>query len=316
MFHQGSGESALEGDGFGREMFRSSDGNYPLPPMDTSKIAVLGAGTMGAGIAQTAAEAGHQVTLIDTNQEAVDRGMASIDAILERKVEKGRASRDQVDQTKNLLQTTTDTETGVADAVMVVEAVFEDLAIKQHVFRTLDGYCPPDVILASNTSTLPISKIASATQRPERVIGTHYFSPVPLMRLVEVVRGEHTSDSVAERTVELCRGFGKSPILIADVPGFIVNRFLCLLYNEAANMIHNGVATAEDIDAALKLGCNWPMGVTEIMDLAGVDVTLNAMEAMHEMTGEDRYDPSPLLRQMVADNKLGRKTGSGFYDHT
>ena len=271
---------------------------------------------MGAGIAQTAAEAGHQVTLIDTNQEAVDRGMASIDAILERKVEKGRASRDQVDQTKNLLQTTTDTETGVADAVMVVEAVFEDLAIKQHVFRTLDGYCPPDVILASNTSTLPISKIASATQRPERVIGTHYFSPVPLMRLVEVVRGEHTSDSVAERTVELCRGFGKSPILIADVPGFIVNRFLCLLYNEAANMIHNGVPTAEDIDAALKLGCNWPMGVTEIMDLAGVDVTLNAMEAMHEMTGEDRYDPSPLLRQMVADNKLGRKTGSGFYDHT
>ena len=297
-------------------MFRSSDGNYPLPPMDTSKIAVLGAGTMGAGIAQTAAEAGHQVTLIDTNQEAVDRGMASIDAILERKVEKGRASRDEVDQTKNLLQTTTDTETGVADAVMVVEAVFEDLAIKQHVFRTLDGYCTPDVILASNTSTLPISKIASATQRPERVIGTHYFSPVPLMRLVEVVRGEHTSDSVAERTVELCRGFGKSPILIADVPGFIVNRFLCLLYNEAANMIHNGVATAEDIDAALKLGCNWPMGVTEIMDLAGVDVTLNAMEAMHEMTGEDRYDPSPLLRQMVADNKLGRKTGSGFYDHT
>jgi 3-hydroxybutyryl-CoA dehydrogenase len=148
------------------------------------------------------------------------------------------------------------------------------------------------------------------------VIGTHYFSPVPLMRLVEVVRGEHTSDAVAERTVELCRGFGKSPILIADVPGFIVNRFLCLLYNEAANMIHNGVATAEDIDAALKLGCNWPMGVTEIMDLAGVDVTLNAMEAMHEMTGEDRYDPSPLLRQMVADNKLGRKTGSGFYDHT
>ena len=140
--------------------------------------------------------------------------------------------------------------------------------------------------------------------------------PVPLMRLVEVVRGEHTSDSVAERTVDLCRGFGKSPILIADVPGFIVNRFLCLLYNEAANMIHSGVATAEDIDAALKLGCNWPMGVTEIMDLAGVDVTLLAMEAMHEMTGEDRYDPSPLLRQMVADNQLGRKTGSGFYDHS
>lgn len=284
--------------------------------MDTSKIAVLGAGTMGAGIAQVAAEAGHRVTLIDTDQAAVDRGMASIDAILARKVEKGRATEDEVDQTTALLESSTDTENGVADAVMVVEAVFEDLELKQRVFGDLDRHCPADVILASNTSTLPITKIASATQHPERVIGTHYFSPVPLMRLVEVVRGNDTSDSIADRTVELCRGFGKSPILIADVPGFIVNRFLCLLYNEAANMIHNGVASAEDIDSALKLGCNWPMGVTEIMDLAGVDVTLNAMEAMHEMTGEDRYDPSPLLRQMVADNQLGRKTGSGFYDHS
>lgn len=284
--------------------------------MDASKIAVIGAGTMGVGIAQMAAQAGHLVTLIDTDQEALDRGLAAIDAILARNVEKGRATQDEVDQTRQLLQTSTDTQSGVADAVMVVEAVFENLALKQQVFRDLDQYCPADVILASNTSTLPISKIASATEHAERVIGTHYFSPVPLMRLVEVVRGEHTSDLVAEQTVELCRGFGKSPILIADVPGFIVNRFLCLLYNEAANMIHNGVATAEDIDAAMKLGCNWPMGVTEIMDLAGVDVTLNAMEAMHEMTGEDRYDPSPLLRQMVADNQLGRKTGRGFYDHS
>ena len=270
---------------------------------------------MGAGIAQIAAEAGHQVTLIDTDEAGVARGMASIDAFLERKIVKGRASRDDVEQTKQRLHTSIDIESGVAGAVMVVEAVFEDLELKQQVFQSLDQHCPADVILASNTSTLPISKIASVTELPERVIGTHYFSPVPLMKLVEVVRGEHTSDLIAERTVELCRGFDKEPILIADVPGFIVNRFLCLLYNEAANMIHNGVASAEDIDAALKLGCNWPMGVTEIMDLAGVDVALNAMEAMHEMTGEDRYDPSPLLRKMVADNQLGRKTGQGFYTH-
>ena len=135
------------------------------------------------------------------------------------------------------------------------------------------------------------------------------------MRLVEVVRGEHTSDAVAERTVELCKSFGKTPILIQDVPGFIVNRFLCLLYNEAANLIHNGVASAEDIDAALKLGCNWPMGVTEIMDMAGVDVTLLALKAMYEMTGEERYKPSPLLEEMVGENRLGRKTGEGFYKH-
>lgn len=284
--------------------------------MDALKIAVVGAGTMGAGIAQTAAQAGHHVTLIDRDQETLDQARAGIDQVLDRNVEKGRAASDEADQTKALLHTSTDTEQGVADAVMVVEAVFEDLALKQEIFRSLDEWCPGDVILASNTSTLPISKIASRTTQPQRVIGTHYFSPVPLMRLVEVVRGEHTSDAIAERTVELCRGFGKSPILIADVPGFIVNRFLCLLYNEAANMIDSGVATAEDIDAALKLGCNWPMGVTEIMDLAGVDVALLAMEAMHEMTGEDRYDPSPLLREMVANNKLGRKTGHGFYDYS
>lgn len=283
--------------------------------MDTEEIAVVGAGTMGAGIAQVAAEAGHRVMLVDTDAGSVDRGRDVIRGFLERKVAKGSMTDAQGSEILGRIATSTDLEQGVADAVMVVEAVFEDLRLKQEVFTELDTLCQPDVILASNTSTLPISKIASATKRPERVIGTHYFSPVPLMRLVEVVRGEHTSDAVAERTVALCESFGKSPILIEDVPGFIVNRFLCLLYNEAANLIHNGVASADDIDTALKLGCNWPMGVAEIMDLAGVDVTLLALDAMHEMTGEDRYQPSPLLRQMVADNRLGRKTGRGFYDH-
>lgn len=284
--------------------------------MDTQTIAVIGAGTMGAGIAQVALEAGHRVTLIDTEQEFVDRGRQSIQGFLDRKVSKETLTKAQCDEMLARLETSSEMEQGVAGAAMVVEAVFEDLPLKQQVFAALDACCPPEVTLASNTSTLPISKIASATKLPERVIGTHYFSPVPLMRLVEVVRGEHTSDEVAEHTVALCESFGKTPILIEDVPGFIVNRFLCLLYNEAANLIHNGVASAEDIDAAMKLGCNWPMGVTEIMDLAGVDVTLLALTAMHEMTGEERYKPSPLLEQMVADNQLGRKTGQGFYEHS
>jgi 3-hydroxybutyryl-CoA dehydrogenase len=283
--------------------------------MSTSQLSVIGAGTMGAGIAQIALEAGHRVNLVDTRKEFVDRGVATVRGFLERKVAKGKLTQEECEQVLSRLHGFTDMEKGVAGAVMVVEAVFESLELKQEIFSNLDRWCPPETILASNTSTLPISKIASATQRPERVIGTHYFSPVPLMRLVEVVRGEHTSDAVAERTVELCKSFGKTPILIQDVPGFIVNRFLCLLYNEAANLIHNGVASAEDIDAALKLGCNWPMGVTEIMDMAGVDVTLLALKAMYEMTGEERYKPSPLLEKMVAENRLGRKTGEGFYEH-
>jgi 3-hydroxybutyryl-CoA dehydrogenase len=283
--------------------------------MSTSQLSVIGAGTMGAGIAQIALEAGHRVNLVDARKEFVDRGVATVRGFLERKVAKGKLTQEECEQVLSRLHGFTDMEKGVAGAVMVVEAVFESLELKQEIFSNLDRWCPPETILASNTSTLPISKIASATQRPERVIGTHYFSPVPLMRLVEVVRGEHTSDAVAERTVELCKSFGKTPILIQDVPGFIVNRFLCLLYNEAANLIHNGVASAEDIDAALKLGCNWPMGVAEIMDMAGVDVTLLALKAMYEMTGEERYKPSPLLEKMVAENRLGRKTGEGFYKH-
>jgi 3-hydroxybutyryl-CoA dehydrogenase len=284
--------------------------------MSKSSIAVIGAGTMGSGIAQVAAEAGHDVTLIDTTREQADRGLTAIQNFLDKGVAREKLTEDQRDQTMARLVTSDNVELGVAGASMVVEAVFESLPLKHEVFATLDRVCPPEVILASNTSTLPITDIASATAHPERVIGTHYFSPVPLMRLVEVIRGEHTSDEIAEGTMSLCQGFGKHPILIKDVPGFIVNRFLCLLYAEAANMIESGVASAEDIDSALKLGCNWPMGVTEIMDLAGVDVTLLALEAMHEMTEEERYKPSPLLRRMVDANQLGRKSGEGFARYT
>ncbi|HLZ19629.1 MAG TPA: 3-hydroxyacyl-CoA dehydrogenase family protein [Smithellaceae bacterium] len=279
------------------------------------KIAVIGSGTMGAGIAQVAVEAGFVVTLVDTQKEFVDRGIANIKKFVSKKVEKGKLTPSQFDEILSHLSGTTDMASAVKDAVMVVEAVFEKFELKKEVFQKLDALCPPNVILASNTSTLSISSIAAVTRHPERVIGTHYFSPVPAMRLVEVIRGKATGDATANKTVELCRKFGKTPIVVKDIPGFIVNRFLCLIYNEAADMIHRGDSTAQDIDQAMKLGCNWPMGITEIIDLAGVDVCANAIEAMYSMTGEERYKPSPLFAKMLTEKKLGRKTGEGFYKY-
>ena len=281
----------------------------------SEKIAVIGAGTMGSGIAQVAVEAGFTVNLVDTEQAFVDRGIQNIGKFIGKKVEKGKLTQAQRDNILSRLIGTTDMKKAVEGAVMVVEAVFEKFELKRDIFQKLDALCPPSVILASNTSTLSIANLAAATNNPARVIGTHYFSPVPAMRLVEVIRGKETSDATADKTVELCKSFGKTPIVVKDIPGFIVNRFLCLIYNEAANMIHNGAAGAEEIDQAMKLGCNWPMGITEIMDLAGVDVCAFAIEAMYQMTGEERYKPSPLFEKMIAEKKLGRKTGEGFYKY-
>ena len=281
----------------------------------SEKITVIGSGTMGSGIAQVALEAGFQVSLVDTEKDFVDRGIANIRKFLGKKVEKGKLNQTRYDEIIARLSGATDTAGAVKGAVMVVEAVFEKFELKKEIFQKLDALCPPDVILASNTSTLSISSIAAATKTPGRVIGTHYFSPVPAMRLVEVIRGRETSDATAEKTVEICKKFGKTPIVVKDIPGFIVNRFLCLIYNEAADMIARGDSTAEDIDQAMKLGCNWPMGITEIIDLAGVDVCANAIDAMYQMTGEVRYKPSPLFAKMLAEKKLGRKTGEGFYKY-
>jgi 3-hydroxybutyryl-CoA dehydrogenase len=281
----------------------------------SEKIAVIGAGTMGAGIAQVAVEAGFVVDLVDTEKAFVDRGIQNIGKFIGKKVEKGKLTQAQRDDILSRLVGTTDMKKAVEGAVMVVEAVFEKFELKRHIFQTLDALCPPSVILASNTSTLSIANLAAATKNPARVIGTHYFSPVPAMRLVEVIKGKETSDATADKTVALCKSFGKTPIVVKDIPGFIVNRFLCLIYNEAANMIHNGSAGAEEIDQAMKLGCNWPMGITEIMDLAGVDVCAFAIEAMHQMTGEERYKPSPLFKKMMDEKRLGRKTGKGFYTY-
>lgn len=278
-------------------------------------VAVIGAGTMGSGIAQVAVEAGFNVNLIDTQESFVNRGVGNIQKFLGKKLEKGKITQAQFDNILSRLTGMINMAKGVHNAVMVVEAVYEKFELKSEIFQKLDFLCPPDVILASNTSTLSISSLAAVTKNPARVIGTHYFSPVPAMRLVEVIRGKETSDAITNKTVELCKKFGKIPIVVKDIPGFIVNRFLCLMYNESANMIHNGSAGAEEIDQAVKLGCNWPMGINEIMDLAGVDVCAFAIEAMYQMTGEGRYKPSPLFEKMLAEKKLGRKTGEGFYKY-
>ncbi len=281
----------------------------------TEKIVVVGAGTMGAGIAQVAAEGGFTVAIVDTSREFLDRGLGNINNFIARKVAKGSLSRAEEEDILSRVTVTTDMEAAVKDTVMVVEAVFENLELKQDIFKKLDAICPGKVILASNTSTIRISTLASVTANPKRVIGTHFFSPVPVMKLVEVISGDQTSKETEEAAVRICRQFGKTPILVKDIPGFIVNRFLCLIYNESCNMILNGSARAEDIDQAMKLGCNWPMGPNEIMDLAGVDVCGNAMKAMYEMTREERYKPSLLFQKMIDEKKLGRKTGQGFYPY-
>jgi 3-hydroxybutyryl-CoA dehydrogenase len=279
------------------------------------KLCVIGAGTMGAGIAQVAAENGIDVILRDVEAAFVERGIGTIRNFIGKKLEKGKISQEQHDAIVGRVRGTTNSEEGFADVDMVIEAVFESMDLKQKIFAEADRLCKPSVILSSNTSTMSISKIAAATSHPERVVGTHFFSPVPVMRLVEVIRGEKTADSVVSAAVDFCKAIGKTAILCKDVPGFIVNRFLCLLYNEAANQIHQGLATAEDIDLGLKLGSNHPMGPVEIMDMAGVDVVNNALKAMYEMTGEERYKPSPLFEKMIKENRLGRKTGRGFYEY-
>lgn len=281
----------------------------------TAKICVVGAGTMGAGIAQTAVEHGIETALVDTDEAFVDRGVATIRNFLEKKVAKGKITSAQCDKTMGRLYPSTRLVEAVQNAAMVIEAVFEDLSIKQKVFAELDLLCPPDVILASNTSTLSISAIASVTEKPRRVVGTHFFSPVPVMKLVEVIQGEKTGEDVLQAAVDFVVSLEKTPVIARDVPGFIVNRFLCLLYNEAADQIDRGLAMAEDIDRAMKLGANHPMGPLEVMDMAGVDVAFNALKALYAMTGEERYRPSPLFERMIAENRLGRKTGRGFYTY-
>ena len=282
----------------------------------TNKLAVIGAGLMGSGIAQVAAQAGWEVVLRDVTQEAVARGLGVIETSYRRFVAKDQFSEEEMAASLGRIQTTTQLE-AVADADLVVEAVFESPDLKREVFEQLDKLCRDDAVLASNTSAIPITQLAAATGRPESVVGTHFFSPVPMMPLCELVRGFKTSAATLARAREFAEGVGKTCIVVnRDIAGFVTTRLIVALSVEAAKLVESGVATPEDVDTACRLGFGHRMGPLETMDLTGIDVLVNAARNIYADTGEGKFFPPESLLRMVAAGDLGRKSGRGFYDHS
>jgi 3-hydroxybutyryl-CoA dehydrogenase len=275
-------------------------------------VVVIGAGTMGRGIAQVVAEAGHPTLLFDADPANLERGRAAIDAAWRRAVEKGRLAPDQLPALGARLGVAERIE-DAATAAVVVEAVFEDAAVKGDLFRRLNGIVAPNALLASNTSSISITRLAAAVAHPGRFVGLHFFNPVPVLPLVEVVRGMRTDEATVERAVAFASGLGKTPVVVADAPGFVVNRLLLPMVNEAVFALADGVATREAIDAAMKLGASHPLGPLALADLIGLDVCLDIMRTLHHDFGDPKYRPAPLLVRMVAAGKLGRKSGEGFY---
>jgi len=280
------------------------------------QIAVIGSGTMGNGIAHVFAQNGHKVSLIDIHQASLDKAMATIANNLDRQVSKGTIDASVKDSTLANLTPTTDLKTGVANADLVVEAATENVEIKLNLFRQLDEFCKPSAILSSNTSSISITKIAAVTKRPTQVIGMHFMNPVPVMKLVEVIRGYATSDAVTSEIMELSRNLGKVPVEVNDYPGFISNRILMPMINEAIYSLFEGVAGVEEIDTVMKLGMAHPMGPLQLADFIGLDVCLSILHVLSDGFGLDKYFPCPLLTNMVTAGYKGVKTGEGFYKYT
>ena len=285
-----------------------------LSHMSIKKIAILGAGQMGNGITQVAACAGYDVTMIDIEQAYVDRGLATIEKSLAKLVAKERMTQADADAARGRISTAID-RAACTDCDLVVEAVPEILALKQSIFAELDAICKPETILASNTSSISISTIAEATSRPDRVIGMHFMNPVPIMKLVEIINGKETSDATNASVIEASETMGKTALSCNDAPGFVSNRILCPMLNEAVLTLQEGVAQPEAIDGIMKLGMNHPIGPLALCDLIGLDTVLHIMNVLHDGMGDDKYAPAQLLIDMVEQGKLGRKSGEGFYTY-
>lgn len=278
------------------------------------KIFVLGAGTMGAGIVQAFAQKGYEVRVRDIKQEFVDRGLAGINKNLSKLVTKGKITEEVKEEVLSRISGTTDMNLA-ADCDLVIEAAVENMDIKKKIFAELDTICKEEAILASNTSSLSITEVAAATKRPDKVIGMHFFNPAPVMKLVEVIRGMATSQETFDKVKELSESIGKTPVEVAEAPGFVVNRILIPMINEAAEILSEGIASAEDIDTSMKLGANHPMGPLALGDLIGLDVCLAIMDVLYKETGDSKYRASTLLRKYVRAGWLGRKSGRGFHQY-
>jgi 3-hydroxybutyryl-CoA dehydrogenase len=281
--------------------------------MAIKKVCVIGSGTMGCGIAQVSAQAGYETIMVDVKQEFIDRGMNMIKTSLSKFVQKEKIKQEDMNKALARLHTSVDMRGAAKDTDYVIEAVFERADVKLPIFGQLEGICPEETILASNTSGIPVSLLASATKRPDKVIGTHFMNPVPLMKGVEIVRTLLTSEETLKISLHFVQSLGKETVVVKDSPGFVTNRIITLVMNEAAKLLEENLASIEDIDKIERLSHNWPMGPFELADMVGIDVLVDLLEGVYQQTGWERYKPAPLLKRMVEIGYTGRKVGKGFY---